>query len=281
MQDPNVYRRAVLGVYMNLIRYSRMLDSSLSKKISQQFRRHQRRGNTGHLRAGYRLEEQLREVLTGNLQLSELKRLWIPSKQEPPEELNAVGRRRLWSLQPERAWDEFNSVQLSSKNSSVSTREANLRARYMREHNIARENADPVVIDTVFAPLWQGPSRSAAAPSITRHQNPPKVSIHTVVRSGGELSVLRVQGRKPRAKGFARHISKILRADADDEKYKSLEVHRRILIDRAATIQRNMVYWHQRKSRQPPLSRSTYTTRLLPGLIMLSGTSQSHKHTHE
>lgn len=266
MQDPERYRQAVLGLYTNILRYSRRLDSSFSKKISQQFRRHQKRGNIGHLHAGYRLEEQLRAVLQGKLQLDELKQQWKSSKQKPFEEANAVGRRRLWSLQPERAWDEFNYVQISPNHSRISTREANLRARYLKGHNITKENADFPVIDTVFAPLWQASKLSNTARVRAQKSVPRKVSVHTVVRSGGELSVLRVQGQKPRAKGFVRHISKVFRENTDDEKYKSLEVHRRILINRAANIRRNMNYLHLHKLRQMSDTHSRPTVRLPLGL---------------
>lgn len=241
MSQTGSARAAVLSVYRAIMRHSRRIDGSLKSKIRKQFKRHKRSNKIGHLRAAYELEKDLRAVHEGELTVQQLIDRYKVAKTQTPEK-NSTARRMIWALQPERVWDKFNYPAVVTPGMKKAAQVANLRSRYIRFKNLADKDVDKSIIDVVFAPLWQdGRKHSAKQRSGGPHLSPRSVSIHTVTRNG-ELSVLRVQGKNARHKGFRRHVERVSVDNPKSSKYQQLEVNRRILIDRAARLERKWAY---------------------------------------
>lgn len=250
------------------MRHSRAINRyAIHSTIRNEFRKPRRFVSTDLLQLSYFYADELKKVCEGTKSLEVVEDNWLNRKKRKNKrdvEKNAESGHRLWLSMRERRLDEFNYPPKGDELERVrsASRLASLRDFYYRRNphiSHDRSKLDTEAVDIVFAPSWLSDiKRETNAKSQERKAQPRKVSLHTIKRVGGEMTVLRVHGLRPRLKGFKRHLKaldtdlSVLSPQKQRKRLLQLEINRRILIRRQEQLQTLHNWQHARRHRVKP-----------------------------
>lgn len=212
---PPVPPQAIRSVYRAIARHCLRLNSDgrrILVETKSQFIRRRKGAKIGHVRAAYNLEAGLRDVCTGRMTLAALREKFTSNKKNEME-VNAEARYFLWRQHESRRLDDYNRVPQTPNDHQEVTRRskiANLRANYLKARSLHGRNI--VAVDTIFAPHWYKVYHDKQiTEDEERRKNPRRVEIKSILRVGGALSLIRVQGIKMFPHGFRRHLQEVNR----------------------------------------------------------------------